>query len=115
MILSYMIWIMSNEFREVTEYTRTKPWIPIACLELRIEYSSCKLGVTVSGRRACESEGGHTCLTSGVDDVAVILDALEVYALREGALDSRIIRLDEFIFDKLDDERGFTWVNASVL
>lgn len=37
-----MIWIMSNESREVTEYTRTKPWIPIACLEFKIEYSSWK-------------------------------------------------------------------------
>lgn len=61
----------------------------------------------MSGRRACETEGGHTRLASGVDDVAVVLDALEVYALREGALDGGIIRLDEFVFDELDDERGF--------
>lgn len=60
-------------------------------------------------------KGVHTRLASGVDDVAVVLNALEVYALREGALDSGIIRLDEFIFDKLNDERGFAWVNASVL
>ena len=41
-ILSYTIWTMSKDFLDVTEYTRTKPCIPMACLELSIEYSSCR-------------------------------------------------------------------------
>ena len=39
-ILSYTIWTMSKDFLDVTEYTRTKPCIPMACLEFRMEYSS---------------------------------------------------------------------------
>lgn len=45
-----------------------------------------------------------TCLASGVDDVAVVLDTLEVYALRKSAFDGGVIRLDEFVLNKLDDE-----------
>lgn len=51
-ILSYTIWTMSKDFLDVTEYTRTKPWIPMACLEFRIEYSSCACVKGVSTRRA---------------------------------------------------------------
>lgn len=46
-----------------------------------------------------------TRLASGVDDVAVVLDTLEIYALRERALDGGIIRLDKLVLNKLDDER----------
>lgn len=55
-----------------------------------------------------------TRLASGVDDVAVVLDTLEIYALRERALDGGIIRLDKLVLNKLDDERGFACVRKSV-
>jgi len=58
-ILSYTIWTISKDFLDVTEYTRTKPWIPMACLEFRIEYSSwCVKGV--STRRASKPRGEAT-------------------------------------------------------
>ena len=46
----------------------------------------------------------HADLPGGVDDVAVVVDAIVVDALREGVLDGRVIRLDEMVFDELDNE-----------
>lgn len=55
-------------------------------------------------RKACEC----TYLTSGIDDVAVVLDSVMLDVLGEGVLDCRIVRLDEVVLDVLDDKRGFT-------
>ena len=39
-ILSYTIWTMLKDFLDMTEYTRTKPCVPMTYLEFRMEYSS---------------------------------------------------------------------------
>ena len=44
-------------------------------------------------------------MTGGVDDVALVLGALVVDALGEGAFDGRIIGVDKVVVDELDDQR----------
>ena len=45
-----------------------------------------------------------THLTSGVDDVTVVVDALVVDGLCEDALDGGIVGLDEVVLDELYDK-----------
>ena len=75
----------------------------MACLELRIVYSSCNASL------AHESRGDNSAanLTRGVDDVTIIVDAVVADSFREGALDGGIVRLDEVILDVLYNVRGF--------
>lgn len=63
------------------------------------------------GARQREGEEGwwrcrivETYLTGSVDDVAVVLGALVVDALGEGAFDGGVIGLDKVVVDKLDDQ-----------
>lgn len=39
-ILSLRMETISKDWREAIEYTRTYPWMPMACLEAKIENSS---------------------------------------------------------------------------
>lgn len=68
-----------------------------------MEYSSC-MQVLAQGqhRKACV-----TYLAGGVNDVALVFDAIEVDALGEGVLDGGIVRVDKLVLDELDDQRGF--------
>jgi hypothetical protein len=63
------------------------------------------------GARQNEGEGGWwrsrivvTDLTGGVDDVALILCALVVNVLGEGAFDGGVIGLDKVVVNELDDQ-----------
>ena len=58
-----------------------------------------------------EREDGRerTDLAGSVNYIAVVLDALVVDALGEGALDGRIIRFNEMVLDVLYNEGGFAW------
>lgn len=44
-------------------------------------------------------------LSSGVDDIAVVLDSAIFDTLRKRTLDGRIIRLNELVVDELDHKR----------
>lgn len=97
----------------MTEYTRTKPWMPMACLELSMEYSSCKVergksAARHQSEREIEDDGvwrvAVTDLTGSVDDVALILGTLVVDALGEGTFYGWVIRFDKVIVDELDDQ-----------
>lgn len=48
-----------------------------------------------------------THLTSGVDDVTIIFNALVDDAFGKGALDGRIVSFYEVVFYELDNKRGF--------
>ncbi len=49
-----------------------------------------------------------TNLTSGVDDVAVVIHTVALYALGERILDSGKVGIDKSMVDVLHDEGGFT-------
>lgn len=53
--------------------------MPIACLELRIVYSSYKMRKIQGGKTGWARERAH--LTRGIDDVTFILDAVVVDGL----------------------------------
>ena len=46
-----------------------------------------------------------TYLTGSVDDVALVLGALVVDVLGEGAFDGGVVGLDKVVVDELDDQR----------
>ena len=46
----------------------------------------------------------ETYLTGSVNDVALVLGALVVYTLGEGAFDGRVIGIDKVVVDELDDQ-----------
>lgn len=48
-----------------------------------------------------------TNLTSGVNDVTIIFDALVDNALGKGTLNGRVVSFYEVIFYKLDNKRRF--------
>ena len=60
-----------------------------------------------------EEDGGETYLAGGVDDVTVVVGAVDVDRLREGALDRGVVGLDEVVLDELDHERGLACDRAT--
>jgi hypothetical protein len=73
--------------------------MPIACLEFKMENSSCE---TNSRSTGVEKKRNQAHLASGVDYFTVIFSILEVDSLRKRGFDSRVIGLDEFILAILD-------------
>jgi len=67
-------------------------------------------GVSVLGAPKVESRGWwrwrivETYLTGSVDDVALVLGALVVDTLGEGAFDGGVIGVDKVVVDELDDQ-----------
>lgn len=62
----------------------------------------------MSDRPTFERGPRRAYLPGGVDDVAVVLDAVMLDVLGEGVLDGGVVGLDKVVVDKLDDEGGFT-------
>ncbi len=83
--------------------------MPIACLLLRIVYSSWEREGWFWARADRNDGDSKTYLPSGVDDVTVIVDALVVDSLVEDVLDGRVVGLDEVVLDELNNERGLPW------
>ena len=80
----------------------------MACLELRIVYSSYKGGNGAGSEEMVRrTSRKKTYLAGSVDDVTVVVDPLVVDGLGEDTLDGGVVGLDEVVLNELDDERRF--------
>ena len=62
--------------------------------------------------KIAKAGGAKAYLPSGINDIAVVLDALVVDTLIKRILNGWIIRLHKMAFCVLDDKRGLPWIGS---
>lgn len=112
-ILSRMTWTISNDCIDATEYTRTYPWIPMKCFELRILYSSLTTPNRISHVWCGMGSLMSTHLASGIYDLSCELLPFKLDDFAESIFNGRVITLNEVPIDELNRQRRFPYEQSA--